>query len=97
MKTNIGIRTENEVIKKASNYGLFRMFVGACIGFIISFSIGYLLACYREGLSLTIGIRIFRHPFLGMGLVSISFIGTIIGALASLYTKKWRTFNKENL
>jgi Mg/Co/Ni transporter MgtE len=93
MNTNKGIKTENEINLKTTDYVLYRMLVGALIGFVLSFVLGYFFFCYRDGISVIVGFRIFRNPFIGMGLIGISFFGTILGALSSMFSKKWQRDN----
>ncbi|HAW52407.1 MAG TPA: hypothetical protein DCX54_08800 [Flavobacteriales bacterium] len=93
MDNNESMKTENDIIEQTSTYAIRRILIGALIGFVLSFLLAYLYACFKDGISVTVGIRIFRNPYIGMWLVGISFFGTIIGALASMFSKKWKADN----
>ena len=73
---------------KQTSYALKRIVFGVLVGFVLTFVGGYFFACYKDNISVTIGLGIFRNPIIGMGLIGISFIGTIIGALAGMFSKK---------
>ena len=75
--------------KSQSSYAMYRIIIGAFIGFSVFSALGYLLACYNNDLSFGIGIYIFRYPVFGLGLLVVGFMGAVIGAIASLFSKKW--------
>jgi hypothetical protein len=75
--------------KTELKYAMYRIPIGALLGFSATSIIGYILACYNNDLSFKIAIYIFRYPNLGLSLLLVSFIGAVIGAIASLFSKKW--------
>ena len=73
---------------RQTKYALKRLIVGAFLGLILAFLGGYFFACYKYDINVCVGLGIFRNPMIGMGIIGLCFIGTVIGALASLFSKK---------
>lgn len=76
-------------LKSQLSYAMYRIVIGALIGFSASLALGYLWTCYNNDFSFGIGLYIFRYPLIGLGILVIGFIGAVIGAIFSLFSKKW--------
>ena len=92
MNQDNNLNTQNTK-KVKLNYARNRIIAGAGIGFLLTLIVGYFWACYKHNIPLKAGFNIFWHPIVGLGLTVISFLGAVVGAIASLFTKKWKEKN----
>jgi len=87
-------RSEIEQIDKINlHYAIYRLVIGALIGFTVTLLLGYFWACYKNNISLETGFSIFGYPIVGLGLTVVCFFGAVVGAIAGLFSKKWKEKN----
>jgi ABC-type Fe3+-siderophore transport system permease subunit len=75
--------TEFQALKR---FAYRRMLFGAGIGGAITFACGYWLAWSSDSL----------NPVTGLGLLVLSSIGMVVGALCGLISKQWSHSNPNN-
>ena len=92
MNIDSGQKTSDE-LKASLKYARKRLIVGAAIGFLSTLTAGYFWAWYKHNIPLNAGYRLFWYPIIGLGWIVLSFFGAVVGAIASLFTKKWKEKN----
>jgi hypothetical protein len=58
-----------------------RMLLGAAAGFMLLVAVGYYWRVYPGPV----------HPLAGMGLLFLGFVGAVLGAIVSLFSRKWES------
>ena len=83
----------SENTKSSLSYARKRLIMGAVIGFLLTLIFGYIWSVYKYNIPWKTGFNLFWYPFIGLGWIVLSFIGAVVGAIASLFTKKWKEKN----